>query len=220
VARKGSSVLEGLAPLRERVASELMRKREAQTALEAGQGQLEAIAAEVDAAYEREDEGLVRNHRQRLHEVKEEVADLQGRVVGAERRLERVQLEVDQYIAEHGAEILRERLAQREAAARETTLALNGAVHDAIRLHRRYLADRQAIQGIVTEMEPGSGATNGPAASYPWERQLVDLDRAVREVDEISPPTPRWHGREFRAQQDDIAAKLQAERRELRRRGA
>lgn len=108
---------------------------------------------------------------------------------------------------------MEEQLAEAEKFARRTAGNLTRAAHEAVRLHAQYITDRDRIQKIVAELEPGAGSVNGPPPTYPWERQMTDLTRVVQEHDEVPPPLPRWLGRAHRSWQDQVHRKLKQDRR-------
>lgn len=49
----------------------------------------------------------------------------------------------------------------------------------------------------------------GPPASYPWERQVRDLERVVRESPEVPALTPSWGGLKERERHDQTHRLLQ-----------
>jgi hypothetical protein len=103
-------------------------------------------------------------------------------------------------------------LGEAEDAARETTLNLQRAAHETGRLWRQYKADREAIQRLVNRAEPGAGQVNGPPAACAWERELHELERALKRGDDLEPPLARWLGRDWRRQENAAARRLREER--------
>jgi hypothetical protein len=59
------------------------------------------------------------------------------------------------------------------------------------------------IDALVARVPGASPRTDGPPASYAWEPQLRDLERAVRETPEVPALSPRWAGLAHRKQQDE-----------------
>jgi hypothetical protein len=45
--------------------------------------------------------------------------------------------------------------------------------------------------------------SDGAPTAHPWERELHDLDRAIRATPELPAPLPRWAGLEDRRRQDN-----------------
>jgi hypothetical protein len=91
---------------------------------------------------------------------------------------------------------------------------LRRAAEETVRHWRQYKQDREAIQRLVNRVEPGAGHVNGPPPSCAWERELYELERALKRGDDLAPPLARWLGRDWRRQEDEAARRLRGERRE------
>jgi hypothetical protein len=62
---------------------------------------------------------------------------------------------------------------------------------------------RAEIGRLVAGVAGATSRADGPASLPPSERQLRDLERAVREKPEVPAPLPRWAGLEHRREQDN-----------------
>jgi hypothetical protein len=208
--RSKTTAGEELAGLRERYAAEHGRVRELEVALERARLEVEEASRAITDGYAAEDEPAVREARKREHEAVETVAELEGQLAGALVRTERAGQRVDEFQTERARDLL----VEAEHAARETTIDLQRTAHETVRAWRQYKADRARIQEIVSRLEPGSGQVNGPPSTCFWERELADLERALRRGDELEPPLPRWSGRAWRRSEDAAVRRLREERRE------
>jgi hypothetical protein len=72
---------------------------------------------------------------------------------------------------------------------------------------------RTDIDALVGAIPEAVVRSDGPAPSYAWERQLRNLEQAIRETPEVEPPLPRWTGLEQRQQRDRTHRLLQLRRR-------
>lgn len=187
---------------------EQARVREFQVELEAARAEVEGASRAITDGYAAEDEQAVREARKREQSAVEKLEDLRHRLDGAVIRTERAGQRVDAFQTERAGDLLSEA----EDAARETTLKLRRAAHETVRGFRQYKADRQRIQELVNRVEPGAGQVNGPPPSCAWERELHELERALRGGSELEPPLPRWYGRTWRRQEDEVAKRLRSER--------
>jgi hypothetical protein len=82
-----------------------------------------------------------------------------------------------------------------------------------VRHWRQYKQDREAIQRLVNRVEPGAGQVNGPPPSCAWERELYELERALKRGDDLRRRWPAGSG-DWRRQEDEAARRLRGERRE------
>jgi hypothetical protein len=194
--------------LQQQYAQEHTRVRELEAELEAAKFDVERASREIADGYAVDDDRAVTEARRREHQAVERVRELQHRLNGAVIRAERAGERVDAF----GQERAQDLLAEAEAAARETTIELQRAAHETVRVWRRYKADRARIQEIVNRLEPGLGQVNGPASTCSWERELHELERGLKRGDELEPPLPRWQGRAWRRQENTTAKRLHAER--------
>jgi hypothetical protein len=195
--------------LRQQYAQEHTRVRELEAELGAAKFDVERVSHEIADGYAVDDERAVTEARKREHQAVERVRELQHRLNGAVIRAERAGERVDAFRQERAQDLL----AEAEADARRTTDELQRAVREAIRLWRGYKGDRSRIQQLVSAIEAGAGQVNGPPSSCSWERELSDLERALRRGDELEPPLPRWSGRAWRRSEDAAVRRLREERR-------
>jgi hypothetical protein len=72
---------------------------------------------------------------------------------------------------------------------------------------------RTDIDSLVGAIPNAVVRSDGPAPSHAWERQLRELERAIRDAPEVEPPLPRWAGREEREHRDRTNRLLQLRRR-------
>jgi hypothetical protein len=177
-----------------------MKQRDLESQLEAAKLEVEEAPRAIADGYAAEDLRAVTASRKREEAAVAKVKDLQHRLRGAELRVERAQREADDFAREHARDLLEER----EADARELALKLTRAGHELVRLHRAYLALRTDIDSLVGASPGAVVRSDGPPASHAWERQLRDLERAIREAPEVQPPLPRWAGLQHRQQQNAI----------------
>jgi hypothetical protein len=208
--RKERRAHDELDALRDKAASERVKVRDAELALAAAKAEVEDTGRAVVDGYAAEDQHAVRAAREREHEAVEKFEDAQHRLDGAVLRLERVETELRTFESERAPEPL----AEAEASARTTTLALQRAATETARAFHQYRADRERIQQLVNAIEPGAGQVNGPPSTCSWERELGELARALRLSEELEPPLPRWYGRAWRRQEDEVAKRLRSERTE------
>jgi hypothetical protein len=194
--------------LRQQAAAERVKARDLEAELEAASAEVDDAGAAVTEAYAADDAKLATRRRQDLESATAHVLDLQHRVTAAGLRVERAQAEADRFQAEHARELLEER----EAEAREVAAKLTRAGLEAVSLNRAYLALRMEIDGLVAAVPGATSRADGPAPSHPWERELRDLERAIRETPEVPAPLPRWAGLEHRREQDN-AARIERRRR-------
>jgi hypothetical protein len=199
-----------LARLRDEAARANVNIRELSVEYERAKAVVDSAAGDLREAYAGEDDGQVRAARAELEAAEAAVVERSHRVGGAQLRAERAAEAVQRLERERAGDLL----AEAEASATENTLALQRSVAETIRGWRQYKLDRSRIQELVARIEPGQGATNGPPSNCSWERELADLERALRGGDELEPPLPRWHGRAWRRQEEDAAKRLREERRE------
>jgi hypothetical protein len=196
--------------LRQEAASERVKVRDADLALAAAKVEVEDAGRAITDGYAEEDPEAVRAARERERDAVEKLEDAQHRLDGAVRRLERVETELRTFESERAPELL----AEVESAARETTADLQRAAQETVRIWLQYKENRNAIQQLVNRIEPGAGQVNGPPSACAWERELAELERGLRRGDDLEPPLPRWAGRAWRRQEDEVARRLRSERRE------
>lgn len=197
-----------LAELRQQAAAERMKQRDAEAALEAAKAAVEDASRGVADAYAQEDAKLAAQRRKELEATEADVLDLQHRVTAAGLRVDRAQGAADSFTQQHARDLLEERAAD----ARELAMQLTRAGHDVVRLHRGYRAMRTDIDALVAATPGATPRADGPDPSHPWERQLRDLERVVKEHPEVPAPTPRWGGLGQRQQQDQVARREQLRR--------
>jgi hypothetical protein len=123
-----------------------------------------------------------------------------ARAEGVARAAEAARAELATFRTENARALLEDR----EAGARETTDKLNASVAETLRLHRLYVAERQEQDRAIAAVPGASPRHDGPPGTHEWEPALRDLERAVRECPQLSPPLPRWLGTRHRHQQDAI----------------
>jgi hypothetical protein len=194
--------------LRQRAAAERVKARDLGAQLEGAKLNVERAAAAVTEAYAAEDDKLVAHRRKDLEAAEAEVLDLQHRADASPLRVDRAQRQADTFAAEHARDLLDER----EGEAREVAANLTRAAAEVVRLHRAYLTMRTEIDRLVAAVAGATSRADGPEPSHPWERQLRDLERAVRDTPEVSAPLPRWAGLKHRQEQDN-AARIEQRRR-------
>ena len=212
MARNEKTTHARLDELRQAAAHHRVSARELEGELEAANQRVHDANDAVTQGYASEDKRAVTVARKEREAALSSARELKDRIAGVGLRIEGADRAVAQFQSEHAGELLREL----EDGARETAAQLTRSTHETVRLHRAYLADRQAITEVVAQIAPGAGAANGPPSSFPWEAVLKDLERAVRETSEAPAPLPRWLNREWRMEQDAVAAREQ-KRRLLRR---
>lgn len=194
---------------RQQVAAERVRHRELDAEMKAAKLAVEQAAAAIAEGYAAEDQRAVAASRKAEEAAVAKVKDLQDRLTGAGIRVERAQREADTFAEEHARDLLEERAAD----ARELALNLTRAGHEVVRLHRDYVAMRTDIDALVATVPNAVVRSDGPTPRHAWERQLRDLERAIREAPEVAPPLPRWAGLEQRQQHDRTHRLLQLRRR-------
>jgi len=209
---RSRSVHGQLDELRQAAAHERVRARELETELNATNLRAQEADAALAAGYAAEDDRAVKAARKATDTELAKARELDDRIAGVRLRVEQADRAVDKFTSGHADELLREL----EDTARQTAASLTSAAHEAVRLHRQYRTDRQAIQEAVAQIAPGAGAPDGPPSTYPSEAALKELERAVRQTSEAPAPLPRWLHRDWRTQQNEVAAREQ-QRRRLRR---
>jgi hypothetical protein len=194
--------------LRQHTATERVKQRDLAGQLDAAMQEVESASGAVTEAYASEDAKLVNQRRDELQAAEAKVLDLQHRVDAAAVRIDRAQREADTFVAEHARDLLDEL----EAEAREAAANLTRDGVEVVRSHRAYLTLRTEIDRLVAAVPGATSRADGPEPSHPWERQLRDLERAVRDIPEVPAPLPRWAGLKHREEQDN-AARIEHKRR-------
>lgn len=194
--------------LRQAAGAERMKQRDHEAKLDAAKLEVERAGQAVTDAYAADDATLAAQRRKELQAAEGAVLDLQHRVDAAGLRVERAQQQLDEFQRERARDLLEERVAE----AREVALKLTRGGHDLVRLHRAYGAMRTDIDSLVRAVPDAVVRNDGPPPSHPWERQLRDLERVVRESPEVEPPLPRWAGLKDREQRDRTNRLLQLRR--------
>jgi hypothetical protein len=197
-----------LEELRQKVASEGGKLREAQLQLEASKVEVEDRSRALTDAYAAEDAELARERREKLARAEGEVLDAQHRVSGAELRADRAREELATFTRDHGRDLLDER----EQTALEVAAELTEAVAAVVKAHRAYVAERQHADRLVSAVPEASTRYDGVPTSYAWERELKELERVYREQSEAEPPRPRWAGVAQRRNLDAVHRRLKKQR--------
>jgi hypothetical protein len=188
--------------LRQRAAAERVHQRELEAQADAAALEVERASSAIADGYAAENQRAVTAARKAEDAAVAKVKETQHRLAGAEIRVSRAQADADTFQAEHARELLDER----EPEARHLAEQLTRAGLEAVRLHRAYRNMRTEIDSLVAGVVGATSRADGPAESYPWERQLRDLERAVRETPEVPAPLPRWAGLKHRQEQDNANA--------------
>jgi chromosome segregation ATPase len=195
--------------LRQRVAGEGMKLREAQARLEAAKAEVEDRSRSLTDAYAAEDAKVARERREELERAEGEVLDAQHRVSGAELRAQRAREELATFMRDHGRDLL----AEREQTAREVAAELTEAVAAVVKARRAYIAERQHVDQLVAAVPGASSRVDGVRTGYSWEVELRALERAYRENPEAELPRPRWAGMTYSRQRDAVHQRLKDQRR-------
>jgi hypothetical protein len=190
--------------LRGRVADEGVKLRQAQAEFEAARARVEDRSRALSDAYAAEDAELARERREELQRAEADVVDQQHRVTGAEVRAERARAELASFGAENAMALLEER----EGLGRELAAELTAAVAAVIQAHRKYVSERQHVDGLVAMVNGAQPRYDGVSTGYAWERELKELERAWRAFPEAEPPRPRWSGRNQQRNLDAVHRKL------------
>ena len=177
--------------LRRRVADEGAKLRQAQADFEAAKARVEDRSRALTDPYALKDSKLAQERRAELQRAEADVLDHQHRVAGAEARAERARAELGSFGAENATALLEER----EGLARELAAELTAAVAAVVKAHARYVSERTHVDGLVKMVHGAQPRYDGVSASYGWERELKELERAYRAAPEAEPPRPRWSGR-------------------------
>jgi hypothetical protein len=190
--------------LRRQVAEEGMKLRRAQAEFEAAKARVEDRSRALTDAYALEDTQLAHERREELKQAEADVLDHQHRVAGAEARAERARAEFGSFTAENATTLLEER----EGLGRELAAELTAAVAAVVQAHRRYVAERTHVDGLVKMVHGAQPRFDGVSTSYPWEPQLKELERAYRAAPEAEPPRPRWSGRTYQRNADAVHRRI------------
>jgi hypothetical protein len=180
--------------LRQDMANERMKARDAESAFEAAKAKVDEADRVVTAAYALEDDKLAVQRRKELQAAEADAVELQRRVDAAGLRVQHAQQQVDTFARERARDLL----AEREQPARTVALELSRAVGEVLRLHRAYLAERQTMDRLVAAVPGASPRADGPEGTHPWEPALGQLARACQQTHKLDPPLPRWAGLEQR----------------------
>jgi hypothetical protein len=187
--------------LRQDVAHERMKARDAGVALDAAKAKADEADRAVTAAYALENDKLASQRRRELQAAEAEVIELRRRVDAAGLRVQRAQQQVDAVTRERARDLL----AEREQPARTVALELSRAVGEALKLHHAYVTERQTVDRLVQGVPGATPRADGPVPEHPWESALKDLERAYRQATKLEPPLPRWGGLQLREQQDNLS---------------
>ena len=190
--------------LRRRVADEGAKLRQAQAEFEAAKARVEDRSRALTDAYALEDSKLAQERRAELQRAEADVLDHQHRVAGAETRAERARAELGSFGAENATALLEER----EGLGHELAAELTAAVAAVVKAHARYVSERTHVDGLVKMVHGAQPRYYGVSASYGWERELKELERAYRAAPEAEPPRPRWSGRNHQKNLDAAHRKL------------
>lgn len=185
--------------LRQDMADERGKARDAGVALDAAKVKVDECGRAVTDAYALEDAKLAAHRRKELRAAEAAVIDLQHRVDAAQLRVERAQQEFDVFQRDRARDLL----AEREAPARTVAAELTASVHETLKLARAYLAERQAQHQLVASVPGATPRADGPEDMHPWEPALHQLARAYQQTPQLEPPLPRWQGLKHRAAQDN-----------------
>jgi hypothetical protein len=194
--------------LRQTVVAERVKARELKTQLEVAKVEVNAASQAITDGYAAEDERAVARAREVEQQAVAKVRDPQHRVEGASLRVLRAQQALDEFTRDNAKTLLDEH-AQGD---RELALQLTRAGHELVQLHRALVARRAEVDALVAAIPGASPRTDGPPASHAWERQLKDLERAIREHPEVGPPLPRSLGMHDRQRQDAVHRREQPRR--------
>jgi hypothetical protein len=190
--------------LRRRVADEGAKLRQAQADFEAAKARVEDRSRALTDAYALEDSKLAQERRAELQRAEADVLDHQHRVAGAEARAERARAELGSFGAENAMALLEER----EGLGRELAAELTATVAAVIQAHRRYVSERQHVDGLVAMVHGAQPRYDGVSTSYHWERELKELERAYRAAPDAEPPRPRWSGRTYQRNADAVHRRI------------
>jgi hypothetical protein len=190
--------------LRRRVADEGVKLRQAQAEFEAAKARVEDRSRALSDAYAAEDGDLARERREELQRAEADVVDQQHRVAGAEVRAERARAELGSFGAENAMALLEER----EGLGRELAAELTAAVAAVIQAHRKYVSERQHIDGLVAMVNGAQPRYDGVSTGYVWERELKELERGYRAAPEAELPRPRWSGRTHQRNADAVHRRI------------
>jgi hypothetical protein len=191
------------------VASEGTRFRELQEQQARAEAELERIVDAIASAYASEDEREIATARMAKEEAAARVEDLAHRSAGAGLRAERSREELATFTRDHARDLL----AEREGTAREVAARLSSAVGEAVQAHRAYVAERQHVDQLVSQVPGATTRHDGVSTGYSWEAALRELERIYREHPEAEPPRPRWSGMAYRRNMDSVHRQVQARRR-------
>jgi len=195
--------------LRQKVASEGVKFREAQVGLKASKAKVDDASRALTDAYAAEDDAkLARERRGELQAAEAEVVDWQHRVTGAELRAQRARDELQSF-TENAHALLDER----EPTAAEVANELTRAVAATVKAARAYEAERQHIDQLVAQAPGASPRYDGVSTGYPCEAELKALERVWRENPEAEPPRPRWSGISHRQNLNEVHRRLREQRR-------
>jgi hypothetical protein len=209
MASKRRSAHQQLEELRQKVAGEGVKLREAQLQLEASKVEVEDRSRARTDAYAAEDAELARERREELERAEGDVLDLQHRVSGAELRAQRAREELATFMRDHARDLLDER----HETAREVATELTKTVGAVIKAHRAYVVERQHVDHLVSQVPGATTRYDGVSTGYSWEAALKELERVYREHPEAEPPRPRWAGLAYRRNMDSVHRELRARRR-------
>jgi DNA repair exonuclease SbcCD ATPase subunit len=198
-----------LAEHRERVASEATKFRELQEQRAQAEAELERIGDAIASAYASEDGGEIAEALKAKEEATARVEDLEHRTAGASLRAERAREGLATFMRDHARDLLDER----EETARAVATELTKAVAAVVKAHRAYIAERQHVDRLVSQVPGATARYDGVSTGYSWEAALKELERVYREHPEAEPPRPRWSGMAYRRNIDTVHRQVQARRR-------
>jgi hypothetical protein len=148
------------------------------------------------------------NVGEELKQAEADVLDHRHRVAGAEVRAERARAELGSFGAENAVALLEER----EGLGRELAAELTAAVAAVIKAHRKYVSERQHVDGLVAMVNGARPRYDGVSTGYAWERELKELERGYRAAPEAEPPRPRWSGRTHQRNADAVHRRIRERR--------
>jgi hypothetical protein len=175
--------------LRQQAAGERVKQRDLEARLEVAKAKVDEASQAVTNAYAMESERDIASSRDAEAAAVAAIEDLEHQVVGAELRVQRADAQATEYERAHAKGLLEERA----ATGRELAADLTRAAQETVRLHRAYGTERAAVDRLILAAG-GQPRHDSCEPEHAWERELRDLDRAVRTRPEVSPPEPRWFG--------------------------
>ena len=208
MARKPKPVHPQLEELQSAAAAENVAVREAATAVQHAEAELEGLSTLVVAAYVDGDEARASKHRATVTGAEDKLADLRLRLEAQTQRASAASAAAAAFRAANAEQLITELKPQGEII----TVALRDALTQVVALDARWTDHAHRVNRLVAAAPGASPLLDGAPADHPLTAIVRQLRRALGNGAQIPAPEPRWAGRRQRADDDRTHRLVRAQR--------